>query len=62
MKTVLSLFVALLFAGCATGIEMTDDEARMCKASGCTVWTETELLRLGRKFYNEGYKAGYKST
>jgi hypothetical protein len=51
----------LLLSGCATGIEMTKEEAEVCKARGCSVWTETELLKLARKFYNEGYKDGYKS-
>lgn len=56
-----AILCALLLSGCATGIEMTKDEATACKAQGCSVWTVRELTDLARKFYTEGYKAGVKS-
>jgi len=51
----------MLLAGCATGVEMTKEEAAACKAEGCSVWTARELTMLARKFYSDGYRAGVNS-
>jgi hypothetical protein len=59
MKT--ALFALFLLTGCATGVEMSKEEAEACKAEGCSVWTARELTMLARKFYSEGYKAGVNS-
>ncbi|MES2942930.1 MAG: hypothetical protein V4772_08680 [Pseudomonadota bacterium] len=57
------LFLALLLTGCANikGVEITDDERKACGKVSCSVWTETELSRLARKFFQDGYKAGKAS-
>lgn len=56
------ILCALLLSGCATtGIEMTDDEAAVCKVEGCSVWTVRELEGFARRFWGEGYRAGVKS-
>lgn len=59
MKT--ALLALFLLTGCATGVEMSKEEAEACKAEGCTAWTVRELNLLARKFYSDGYKAGVKS-
>ena len=55
-----ALLLALLLSGCASlpGVEATADERAACKAETCSVWTEHELIKLARKFFNEGYQAG----
>jgi hypothetical protein len=57
-----ALILAILLAGCASfeGVQMNADEAKACKAEGCAVFTDHELLDLARKFFNEGYQAGKK--
>lgn len=60
----IAIILCLLLAGCAqipAGVTMDDDEAKACKAEGCTVWTEAELMELIRKAYRKGYEAGVKS-
>lgn len=57
----IALVAFFLLTGCATGIEMTKEEAEACKAEGCSAWTMRELTLLARKFFNEGYKAGVNS-
>lgn len=55
--------LAVLLSGCASipGIELTEAEAKACKAEGCTVWTLKELTGMARRFFREGYQAGVKS-
>lgn len=61
MKTTL-LFV-LLLAGCSSikGVEITEDERKLCETSGCTVWTANELEALAKTMWQRGYQAGVKS-
>lgn len=54
-------FLALLhLAGCASGVQMDDDEAKACRTSGCTVWTEAELRNLAQTWFKQGYRHGWK--
>lgn len=55
------LTVALL-SGCATGVTMTDEEAVVCKAQGCSVWTENELRALVYQSMVEGYQQGVRDA
>jgi len=57
------VFIALALlhlAGCATGVQMDDDETKACRTSGCTVWTEAELRSLAQRWFKEGYRFGWK--
>lgn len=54
------LIVLSLFAGCASGVQMDDDEAKACRTSGCSVWTEAELRTLMQKWFKAGYMHGWK--
>jgi hypothetical protein len=59
-----ALVLCVLLASCAAapdGVQISDDEAQACKAEGCTVWTNAELLELARTIYKKGYEAGRKS-
>lgn len=60
MKTII---LASLLAGCASmpGVTVSTEEQTACKAQTCTVWTPGELIRLARKFYNDGYKDATQS-
>ena len=55
------LFV--LMAGCSTvpGVQISDDERKACEVEGCSVWTDRELERLAKSFFQKGYTAGVKS-
>lgn len=57
------LIVCLLLSGCSTirGVEITKSEREACIAETCTVWTESELIKLGQRFFREGYTAGKKA-
>jgi hypothetical protein len=57
-----ALIVALLLAGCASGVHMTDEERIACRDSGCSVWTPAELLRLVGKAAGEGYQRGWRDA
>lgn len=59
----LCIGLVLLLAGCTTmpGVQATPEELKACEESGCTVWTEGELLELIRQIYKKGYDAGVKS-
>ena len=62
MKTLALMVVVLVLSGCATlkGVEMTEDERKLCEAEGCTVWTVQELQALVREAMQRGYLAGQK--
>jgi uncharacterized protein YceK len=60
MKAAL-IALALLLAGCATGVKMTDEEAAACKEQGCTVWTDAELQGLALEAMRQGYIRGAQS-
>ncbi|OUL98534.1 hypothetical protein [Variovorax sp. JS1663] len=52
---------ALILAGCATprdGIRVSEEEAIACKAQGCSVWTQDELMELAREIFRRGVEAG----
>lgn len=61
------LCIAIAFAavltGCTAlpGVTMSEAERTACEAKGCTVWTQSELESLARKFFKGGYAAGAKS-
>lgn len=60
----IAIILCLLLAGCVqipAGVQMDEKEEADCKANGCTVWTEAELLELIRQVYRKGYDAGVKS-
>lgn len=56
------LLVLLALGGCASGVQMDDDEAKACRSAehGCTVWTEAELRSLAQRWFKEGYRYGWK--
>lgn len=62
MKTLALLLLATI-AGCASipGVQMTEDERRVCAERGCTVWTDAELHKLAEHFFLKGYQAGKKA-
>lgn len=67
MRIVIVLLLAIpafvLLCGCASGIHMTDEDARSCRDSGdCTVWTESEIRALIRKAMAEGYGLGWRDA
>lgn len=51
--------IALLLAGCANGVQMTDEETRACRDEGCAAFTERELRALIHKALTEGYRRGW---
>ena len=55
------LFV--LLSGCSSlpGVQISDNERKACEAEGCSVWTDRELERLAKSFFQKGYTAGMKS-
>lgn len=53
-----ALLVLLLLSGCATGIKMTEEEAKVCKAETCTAWTEKQLNYMAHWFWRSGFMAG----
>jgi hypothetical protein len=61
MKRLTALALALLLAGCATGIKMTDEEAAACKRETCTVWTAAELQALLVEAVRAGFIRGAQS-
>jgi hypothetical protein len=61
MKRISFLLALALLSGCATGVQMTAEEAAACKAEGCSVWTERELRGLIGEAFKQGYVAGVKS-
>lgn len=58
------IFAVLLLAGCTTtppGVDISEEEAELCKNYGCSVWTRMELEELARTLWKRGYDAGRKS-
>lgn len=53
-----ALLALLLLAGCASGIEMSPEQAEACKEEGCATHTQSDLLIWGQKIFREGFKAG----
>lgn len=60
MKTLLALCVVL--AGCANGVQMTDEEVIACRDAGCVAFTEAELRQLAGKVYRDGYLNGWTDS
>ena len=56
-----ALFLCLLFVGCASGINVSKEDEARCKAQGCAVHTQSDLIEWAKRFFNLGYKAGVKS-
>ena len=58
-----ALIFVVLLSGCANikGVVISEGERHACEMQGCTVWTESELTGVARKFWREGYQAGVKS-
>lgn len=56
--------LALLLAGCASGVNLTDEERIACRteANGCSAWTEGELLRLVNRSLGAGYQRGWRDA
>lgn len=51
--------LCLLLAGCASGIRMTDEEAKACRDQGCSVWTDAELQELAIRIGSQAYRKGW---
>lgn len=59
-----AIILCLALSGCASlpaGVQMSDDERKVCEAEGCSVWTVQELRKLITKALQQGYAAGRKS-
>lgn len=58
---ILAVLLMIFISGCAPqlpdGVTMSDEERVACKEQGCTVWTQEELERLARIFFQKGYAA-----
>lgn len=60
MKT-LAAILALLLAGCATGVKMSEAEAARCRENGCTAWTAAEIRALSILMFREGFTRGERA-
>jgi hypothetical protein len=59
---VVSMALVLLhLAGCANGVQMTDEERKACRdaETGCAVFTEQELDTLVKRAIAAGYRKGW---
>lgn len=56
---VFAALALLHLSGCATGVQMTDEEAAACKAEGCAAFTEQELRDLVNRALVAGYRRGW---
>lgn len=54
-----ALLSLLLIAGCANGVQMTEEEVKACRDSGCSAWTEAELEGLVKRAIAAGYRKGW---
>ena len=59
--TLLAVLFIATRAPAPAGVEISAEERELCKAQGCTVWTENELRTLVEQIYKRGYAAGSKS-
>jgi hypothetical protein len=48
--------LCLLLTGCASGVQMTDEEAKACRDSSCSAWTLQELEALVNKVGQAAYR------
>lgn len=57
-----AILLCLLLAGCASGVHMTDEEARACRdaPTGCAVFTEAEFGSVLQSVIQQAGKAGYE--
>lgn len=65
MRVVIASALAALFlclAGCASDVDMTDEERAVCRDQGCTAWTAQDLLDLARGAAAEGYRRGWRDA
>lgn len=51
--------LCLLLAGCASGVHMTQEEAKNCRDEGCSVWTDAELQQLAIRIGHQAYQKGW---
>lgn len=56
---VVALLGLLQCAGCANGVQMTDEERIACRNEGCAVFTEAELRALQHQAAGVGYRKGW---
>lgn len=56
--------LCLLLAGCASGVHMTDEEAKACRdaETGCAVFTEHEVVTLIQRAGKIGYVQGWNDA
>jgi hypothetical protein len=57
------LLVPILLSGCASlpeGVQMTDEERKVCAAEGCGVFTLNELRAFGAEMMRRGFLEGQK--
>jgi hypothetical protein len=52
----------LFLAGCASGVQMNDEEAAACRNEGCAVFTERELDALVKRAAEIGYRKGWTNA
>lgn len=52
----------VLLSGCASGIEMSDEERIACRNEGCSAWTQGELRGLVNRAASEGYRLGWRDA
>jgi hypothetical protein len=57
-----SILICLLLAGCASGVHMTDEEAKACRDQGCSVWTDADLMQLANKVGSAAYRKGWSDA
>jgi hypothetical protein len=54
-----ALLAFLSLAGCANGVQMSDEETIACRNEGCAVYTERELRDLANRAARAGYRRGW---
>lgn len=63
MRYLAAVVLALLATGCASlpeGVQMTDEERKVCAAEGCGVFTLNELRAFGTEMMRRGFIEGQK--
>jgi hypothetical protein len=61
-EEVKAALLALLLAGCASGVRMSDAQRIECRNEGCVAVTERQVIRLVERAIVEGYKHGWRDA
>jgi hypothetical protein len=51
-----------LLSGCASGVQMTDEETVRCRNEGCAAFTLGEIRILMGKVFKDGYLSGWTDS